>query len=116
MEKNKEKQLESYMEYLKRNIVHFFDKGFKIYVEKKPKTDEEIMVHLKAYAESREEKITHYKKEERLFIEREGITYEIEVDRTNISGHAFLGAGVAIGATATPWVIIATEVKDRKKA
>ena len=113
MEKNKEKQLESYMEYLKRNIVHFFEKGFKIYVEEKPKTDEETMVHLKAYAESREEKIIHYKKEERLFIERDGITYEIEVDRTNISGHAFLGAGVAIGATSTPWVIIATEVKKR---
>ncbi len=113
MKENKEKHIESYMEYLKRNIVHLFDKGFKIYVEKKPRTDEEIILELTAYAESREEKIIHYKKDGRLFIERNGTAYEIEVDRTNISGHAFLGAGVAWGATATPWVIIATEVKKR---
>ena len=108
----KEKHIESYIEYLKRNIVHLFDKGFKIYVEKKPRTDEDIILELTDYAESREEKIIHYKKGGRLFIERDGTAYEIEVDRTNISGHAFLGAGVALGASATPWVIIATEVKE----
>lgn len=111
MLENEEVKLESYMEYLKRNIIHFFDKGFKIHVEKKPKTDEAIIAELTTYAESREEKITHYKKDGVLFMERNGNIYEIEVDRTNLSGHAFLGAGVAWGASATPWVIIATEVK-----
>jgi len=55
------------MEYLKRNIIHFFDKGFKIYIEKKTKTDEAIIAELTAYAESREEKITHYKTDGVLF-------------------------------------------------
>jgi len=56
-------------------------------------------------------KLLIIKQMEYSLIERNDITYEIEVDRTNLSRHAFLGAGVAIGATATPWVIIATEVK-----
>lgn len=111
MVENKEVKLEPYMKYLKKSILHYFDKGFKIYVEYKPKTDEELIFELTAYAKEREEKITYYKKDGILFLEKNGITYSIEVDKTNISGHAFLGAGVAWGASATPWVIIATEVK-----
>jgi len=83
-------------------------KGFRIHVEAKPKTTEEIMALVDEYQKDRGEEYRFFKKDEKLMMERKGITYKIEV----VEAHVSLFAINPVGTIAGTWIVDVTKISD----
>lgn len=90
--------------------VNFFRKGFRIHLEKKPETEEEIMFEIGNYQCDRPENYSFIKGDSGLVMIREGIEYQIEVIEFR---RTLLFPQPKFGVVAGTWVIDVTEIKKR---
>ncbi len=93
-------------ELLKR--LNFFRKGFRIHLEKKPETKEEIMFEIDNYQSNRSEKYSFINRDNELTLIRQGIKYQVEVIEFR---RTLLFPQPKFGVVAGTWIIDVTEIK-----
>lgn len=91
-----------------KNRYKVFNNGFRIYVSKKPRTDEEIIFEINAYQVTRNEKYRFFKENNELRMERDKINYKIEVIKLKDSIN-ILDVGI-MGANINSWIIDVTKI------